>query len=57
MCVCLRVCFCVRVCGRFLIGGETKFAIFPRRYFKALGFFMKEVDGEIYKFVFSFLVS
>ena len=33
VCVCLRVCFCV-----FLIGGETKFATFPRRYFKALGF-------------------
>lgn len=33
VCVCLRVCFCV-----LFIGGETKFATFPRRYFKALGF-------------------
>lgn len=55
--LCVFLCSCVSLVG-FLIDKETKFATFPRRYFKALGFLWKKTgDGEIYKFVFSFLVS
>lgn len=56
VCVCVFVFVFVCVVG-FWLRGKQNLRLFPEDILRPQVFFMKEVDGEIYKFVFSFLVS